>query len=176
MKGKQKIAVAFKSQREFFDYQAFLIVSESAVETYKDAFRLKAWDGTPWAALSPGYNPGYGEMMVRDTNLVNSIRPTVEEPDRVIISAGNSKVPYARIHNEGGVIVKYARSETFNRNRFKSGKTQGKYKKGTTKGQGFTFKEHTIVMPQRQYMGYGLHLKRYMSGRLIEAHNQIPNQ
>ncbi len=89
MKDKQKISVAFKSQREFFDKQAFLIVSESAVETYKDAFRLKAWDGTPWPALSPGYNPGYGEMMVRDTNLVNSIRHTVEEHDRVKIKAGN---------------------------------------------------------------------------------------
>lgn len=72
-------------------------------------------------------------------------------------------VPYAEIHNNGGTIHQAARSETFKRNRhtesitYKRGKNAGKYKqvkgqfaKGTTQGQGFTFKERNITIPRRQ--------------------------
>jgi phage gpG-like protein len=63
-----------------------------------------------------------------------------------------NNVPYAKIHNEGGVIHQSARSETFQRNRYKRGNKTGAFKKGVQPmKQGFTFKERTITIPKRQF-------------------------
>ncbi|MDM8176857.1 phage virion morphogenesis protein [Olivibacter sp. 47] len=67
--------------------------------------------------------------------------------------------PYASIHNFGGVINRAARSENFVRNRYSRGKRgkmfggMGAFKKGTTAGQGLSFKAYRINMPQRQFIG-----------------------
>ncbi len=75
------------------------IVAETATEYYKDAFRVKGFDGNPWA---PAKHPKRtGSLLIDSGNLLNSIRPAVVTPGRVVISAGNSKVPYAAVHNEG---------------------------------------------------------------------------
>ncbi|GJQ32625.1 MAG: hypothetical protein HBSAPP04_14640 [Ignavibacteriaceae bacterium] len=69
---------------------------------------------------------------------------------------------YAPIHQFGGTIERAARSETFKRKRWtkdkftKKGeliqKRKGQFRKGTTAGQGFTMKAHTITIPARPYL------------------------
>ncbi|RZK37833.1 MAG: hypothetical protein EOO61_08515 [Hymenobacter sp.] len=93
----------------------------------------------------------------------------------------NSKVPYAQIHNEGGIIARNARSEIFVRNRYKIGAKgkafggQGLYKKGIKTGdgkktlQGLTFKAYTIKIPQRQFMGHSAILNKRIIKRLKES-------
>jgi hypothetical protein len=67
-------------------------------------------------------------------------------------------VPYARVHNEGETINRPARSETFVRNRYTKGPKskyfggQGAYKKGTTPGQGLSFKAYSYQMPARPFL------------------------
>lgn len=75
------------------------IVAETATEYYKSTFRKKAFDGNPWA---PAKVPkATGSLLIDSGALLNSIRPAVVTPARVVISAGNEKVDYARAHNEG---------------------------------------------------------------------------
>ena len=76
------------------------IIAETATEYYKGAFTRKEFGGKPW---TPNKHPKQkGSLMVDSGNLMNSIHPAVVSPQKVVISAGNDKVPYARIQNEGG--------------------------------------------------------------------------
>lgn len=61
--------------------------------------------------------------------------------DRVSIGVDLSKVPYARIHNEGGRVVQYVKAHT--RKHRKAGKRY--------QVQAFSRK---LNMPQRKYIGY----------------------
>lgn len=75
------------------------IVAETATEEFKQSFRDKGFDGNPWA---PAKHPrGNGSLLIDSGALVNSIRPAVVSRERVVISAGNEKVVYAKTHNEG---------------------------------------------------------------------------
>lgn len=64
-----------------------------------------------------------------------------------------TNVEYAPIHEFGGVIHRFARSETFLRKRFVKGTKAGKFKKGTAGfGQGFTFGAYSINIPARPFL------------------------
>jgi len=76
------------------------IIAETAAEYYKDSFRRKAFDGKSWARTKKRT----GSTLVESSNLMNSIRPVTVTPTQVIIAAGNEKVAYARVHNEGGIV------------------------------------------------------------------------
>lgn len=79
--------------------EAAEIVAETATEYYKETFKKKAFDGNPWSpAVCPRKN---GSLLIDSGALLNSIRPAVVTPERVVISAGNDKVDYAQTHNEG---------------------------------------------------------------------------
>jgi len=155
------------------------IIAETAVEHFKEGFISKSWEGVPWAPYkNKKREPKKGSLMMRTNNLFSSIRPSEVNPSLVTISAGSPKVPYARIHNEGGVINKAARSETFVRNRYTKGKKakafggMGLYKGGTKAGKGLTFKAHSITMPQRQFMGVSASLNLRIMNRLKAAFNK----
>lgn len=81
-------------------------------------------------------------------------------------------VEYAAIHNEGGTITRHARSELFVRNRISKGKRKGKFKKGTTAGQGLTFKESSHTMPKRQFMGPSVTLDRELEDLAVDLISQ----
>jgi phage virion morphogenesis protein len=68
------------------------------------------------------------------------------------VSIGTNKV-YGAIHQLGGVITQGARSELFIRNRYVRGAKKGAFKKGSVAGRGLTFKDRTINMPARPYLG-----------------------
>ncbi|MEA5461566.1 phage virion morphogenesis protein [Arcicella sp. LKC2W] len=89
-----------------------------------------------------------------------------------LIQIGTDAV-YAKIHNEGGTITLPARSETFKRERHTSGKKKGKFSGGTTSGQGFTFKESKITIPQRQFIGKSKQLEQQIKDKIIKDLKRI---
>ncbi|MGE0931677.1 phage virion morphogenesis protein [Peijinzhouia sedimentorum] len=154
-KAKAQIEKFFKKHHQFFDEKVPRLIGRRAVNYYKDTFRKKAFDGKPWPAVSKKYKPKGGSLMVRSSKLINSIGNPIAEKSRIVIRAGGSKVPYARVHNTGGVIKRAARTETFRRNR-----SGNRFTRGTTAGRGFTFKKSQFRMPKRQFIGYSAELNR----------------
>jgi phage gpG-like protein len=73
---------------------------KTAVEFFKERFQTKEWEGEPRPQTNRVVRKG--SLLVRKSDLVNSIRPSLVTFDKVRISAGNEKASYPRIHNEGG--------------------------------------------------------------------------
>ena len=147
----QKLTAFFAKLEEKIQVAVPPIVAESAVEYFKESFRTKSFNGVAWDKTKRPVRRG--SLMVRSGALMASIRPASVTAEKIVISAGSSKVPYAKIQNEGGAISRAARSELFARNRHTKGKKKGLFKKGTTAGRGFTFSAYTYNMPARPFMG-----------------------
>ena len=124
------------------------VVAEEAVEYSRTRFSEKAFDGKPWKPVSPKYKPRRGTLMVRSSELLNSIHVSQVTPQKVVISAGNSKAPYAQVHNEGftGSVVIPA------------------HDRRTKKGNTVQVKAHKRMMriPQRQFLGACPELERIL--------------
>jgi len=112
--------------------------------------RLGGWPQLAKSTLKDKTRKGYTSgMLIRKGNLLRSISTRFDNNESI---AGTNKV-YARILQEGGKITMAARSETFNRARYKKGDKKGRFKKGkSAPGQGFTFKAHTITIPARPFL------------------------
>lgn len=115
------------------------MVAERATEYFKERFKEKEFDGTPWPGPGPNYKRTNGSLLVDTSALMNSIRPCLISAEKTVISAGNSKVGYAKAHNEGfigSVVVK-------------------EHKRTSKKGKKYTVKQHTQnrKIPQRQFVG-----------------------
>lgn len=125
------------------------IIAEKATEFYKQRFTTKEWEGIPWPQTK---NPvKVGSLMVRSGKTMASVKPSVVTPEVVKISAGGTKAPQAKIHNEGGIIDvpvtpqmrKFAWAMNY------------KTKDDKWKGLALTKKQTLrINMPKRQYMGH----------------------
>lgn len=131
------------------------IIADTAVEYFKERFTEKSYDGNPWA---PGKPKRTGSLLVQSGALLNSIRPTYIGRDKVTISAGDLKVDYARIHNEG-----------FN------GKVTVNPFSRTRNGKVEDVKQFTRQMniPKRQFMGKAGELAKKLHDRLEPALNEI---
>lgn len=170
MNNAEKINAWFDRFEHKMDNVVPGVIAETATAYYKQSFIEKGFDGKKWPETEKPVKKG--SLMVRSSDLVNSVRPSVVNSSRVRISAGSSKVPYAKIQNEGGVINRAARSETFVRNRYKSGPKskafggQGLFKKGTTAGQGYSFKAYSITIPARPFMRPSAILNKLIIQRL----------
>jgi len=131
-----------------------ILAGNEVVNFAKDRFRFSNWRGNsikPWKKRASKHKKDKGRaILVQSGRLKRSIRVTQRSSTMVAVG---SDVPYAKIHNEGGTIHQAARSDTFKRNRYQKGTNKGLFKRGTTAGQGFTFKKRTINMPQRQILG-----------------------
>lgn len=121
------------------------IVAEGATTYFKESFQTKGFDSNPWQA---GRAKKTGSLMVESGNLMNSINPVLISPTKVIISAGNDKVDYARPHNEG-----FQGSVTIN---------------PFTRKNGQQVKQHTRQMniPKRQFMGKASQLAERLSNQI----------
>lgn len=124
-----------------------MVANEALIYSQK-CFSEKAFDGKPWKPVSPKYKPRRGTLMVRSGNLLRNLRVAQVTPQKVVISAGNSKVPYAQVHNEGftGSVVVPA------------------YTRRTKKGKTVQVKAHKRMMriPQRQFLGACSELKHIL--------------
>lgn len=144
------------------------VVAETATEYYKERFKTQEWNSKPWPALSKKYaankTRGKGRILTRTGALQASIRPSTVTADQVVISAGNSKVPYARVHNEGLRIKGVAKVRGYTNSNF-----MGKGKKQKIKPH---TRNYDIQFPRRQFMGHSRTLNRILKDRLIKAFNQ----
>jgi len=126
------------------------IIAEKATEYYKSRFTVKAdVNGKAWPPAK--YPPSRGSLMVRSGNLVASIRPSVINSNRVVISAGSTKVPYAKLHNEGGEV---SIPVTKDMRKFAWAM---KYKTGDDRWKGLALSRKSVIrvnMPKRQFMGH----------------------
>lgn len=157
---RRKIAVASERVR----LNGTRIIAETATEYYKQRFTTKEWEGVPWPeAKNP---PSRGSLMVRSGALVSTIRPARVTPAEVTIRAGSPKVPYARIHNEGGTIWQ---KPTPKQRRFLWAKA---YAVGTGGEPAPRWKytaiskELIIPIPQRRFIGKSMELNRRIVTRL----------
>lgn len=135
------------------------IVADTATEYFKERFTEKSYDGNPW---TPAKKPKRtGSLLVNSGALVNSIRPSYIGRDKVTISAGDLKVDYARVHNEGfqgEVVVNPFR-------RVRNGKVED-------------VRAHTrnVNIPKRQFMGHADELAKKIHSRLQPVVNTISKQ
>lgn len=134
-----------------------IIVGTEVVNSAQENFHKQGFDGKKWKPLKNKKDSGR-KILLKSAMMLRSITIIRTTPTSVIV--GTQGVPYAQIHNEGGVIKRAARSETFVRNRYVKGKKSkyfggmGAFKKGTSQGKGLTFKAYSITMPQRQFLGF----------------------
>lgn len=156
--------------RLFDDFERFVtrdvpnIVAETATEYYHERFIEKNWDGKPWPKYNPYNNPKRneptkGSLLLRTTNLRRSVRPSLVRPDLVRISAGSSKVPYARAHNEG-----------FNGFQQVPGYVNSNF---MGKGQSVRIRGHRRYqrLPRRQFIGRSEIVNQNIKSRLIAELN-----
>lgn len=133
------------------------VVAETATEYYKETFAKKAWDGKPWVpAAAPRSN---GSLLIDSGNLLNSIRPAYVGRDKVTISAGNEKVVYAEVHNEGYTGPVTVKAHT----------------RRTKKWGAVNVREHTkqANIPQRQFLGKSDELAEQIHNRLNGLINSL---
>ena len=168
MNNEQKINTFFAQFDAQFNAMVPQIIAETATEYFKERFKAKNWDGVPW----PIYNvkgaknrkePSRGSLMLRSLNLFSSIVPSMVTANRVVISAGGSRAPYARVHNEGLRVRGIRNVRPFTNTNF-MGKGRRVQIKGHTRKVDFT-------MPRRQYMGHSPYLNNEIRERLIAAWN-----
>ena len=181
------IMTTFKDLHNFFetlrtDYlhtRVPNIVAESATEFFKQRFTSKEWEGTAWP--SARYPVAAGSLMLRSGALVNSIRPSMVGPGKVVVSAGGGKVPYARIHNEGGQIPVTLKMKKWAwAMHYRAGGTP---KDGAPTPQAKFYKAmalqkpgSVINMPRRQFMGISPRLNELILHTLKKDYNHFINR
>ena len=129
------------------------IAAVEAVNFSKERFVQKNWlsrTREPWKKRS---KEDRGSLMVRSGRLKRSIRKIKVTPNSVTIG---TDVPYARIHNEGGILNRTVNVRQHTR---------------TRKGRAETVKMHrrkmNTKMPKRQFIGESAILLRRIE-RLME--------
>lgn len=156
--------IAASSER--FRQNGTRVIAETATEFYKQRFTTKEWEGLSWkAAKNP---PQRGSLMVRSGALVSTIRPARVTPSEATIRAGSPRVPYARIHNEGGTIEQ---KPTPKQRRFFWAKVHAEGETADGNGLGrwgrtAVAKQLHITIPQRKFIGKSIALNRRIVERL----------
>lgn len=164
-----------KLTNEFFKNRVPNIIAEKATTFFKDRFTTKEWDGQPWPETKRPVKRG--TLMVRSSALINSIKPKTVTSEKVVISAGSDKVPYARIHNEGGVIDHPGGTPYFIDRKQKKAVFISK-KKATqwAKEHGHDLPvtgPHKIPVPMRRFMGESPFLNDYLFNAIRDAFNSL---
>lgn len=142
-------------------------LAEEAVDYFVENIEEgKDVNGKPFEQRDPDLRPG-GAVLQKRGNLRDSIRVTSNAGGEVRIAAGNSSVPYAQIHNEGGEItVTAAMKKFFWAMHIKAGK-----KSQVAEGwKALALKKvgSKITIPQRQYIGESEELERRLEELIQE--------
>lgn len=168
MNNIQNINAWFKTFEHRMHNDVPVIVAETAVSFYKSKFKTQEWDGVAWKALNTNYQKrkrrSKNKILTASGILMNSIHPSLISNNRVIISAGNTKAPYARIHNEGLRVIGTQKVRAYSNNNFMG------------KGKRVAIKAHTrkvnYKMHKRQFMGHSTQLNQQITSRLINYFNK----
>lgn len=152
------------------------IIGEYMVRSTEERFggQGPAPSGAPWAPLAKSTlrKKKHSKILTESGALRGDIHYRLLGTRGVSIGT-TGRVPYAAIHQFGGVIEQAARSEIFVRNRYARGAKKGSFKKGTTAGRGFTFGARRIAIPARPFLGVSAtdsnsivgHINRYLASR-----------
>ena len=130
------------------------VVGNVVINDTLDNFRDESFDNVKWQGRVNKKDTRH--LLIKSGNLRRSIRIISTTMTSVVIG---SDVPYASVHNYGDQIDRYARTETFVRNRYKVGPKgkmfggMGAFKKGTSPGRGLSFKAYSYNMPKRTFLG-----------------------
>lgn len=101
---------------------------------------------------------------------MNSIRPAEVGPERVVISAGNAQVPYAKVHNEGFDGEVTVKSHI----RRKKGSNSQKNKNVLYGGDALvTEHKRNMHVVKRQFLGESKELADRIKTRLDDAIDNI---
>ncbi|WP_286767171.1 MULTISPECIES: phage virion morphogenesis protein [Sphingobacterium] len=160
MSNQQNIADFFKDFERRVNYVKEAlpeIVGTEVVNSALDNFKTESYFGEKWKERKDKKNKK--KLLVNTGTLQRSPRVILSSPGMVTVG---SDVPYAEVHNDGGTISRASRSETFIRNRYKNGSKKGRFKKGTTDGQGQTYKAYSYSMPMRKFLGPHPKLKAHL--------------
>lgn len=173
MAESKKVNIFFETlEKQFLRDIVPRIIAEEATKFYKQRFTVKAdVNNSPWPqAKNP---PKRGSLMVRSGNLLASIRPSKVTSTRVVVSAGSSKVPYAQLHNEGGVVDVPVTKQM---RRFAWAM---KYKTGDDRWKGLALTKRAslrIGIPKRQFMGHSKQLDRQIISSVKTAFKSLFNR
>lgn len=150
----QELTKKLKTVAKEIQHDCANIIAETSVEYFKDSFKRKAFNGRSWKRTVKRT----GSTLIESGNLMNSIRPTEVTDKKVVIAAGNEKVAYARVHNEGG--VQYVKPH------HRAGR---KDKRHQVKG-------YSYKATKRQFMGESQELNEAINKRITEHLKQQFNQ
>ncbi len=165
MNAQQQINDWFNRFEHKFETAVPTIIAETATEYFQEAFNKQAWDKTPWEPLNKKYaskkTRGKGRILTASGILQRSIRPTEVTANKIVITGGNSKTPYARVHNEGLRVSGSRNVRNYTNKNFMG------------KGKPVKIKAHTRTvnyqMKQRQFMGHSIYLNQAIRDRLTLA-------
>lgn len=138
-----------------------------AVTFSKKRFDEKAWSDTstqPWQKRKPGSPRNKGRALLMDSGrLKGSIRRISVSPTMAIIG---TSVPYAKIHNEGGVL----QPKVTKKMRGFAWKMYYATKEPKWKGLALTKKKTlNIKIPQRKFLGHSVVMNKQIK-RVITSH------
>lgn len=109
-------------------------------------------------------------ILVKSGDLRRSIKVVRTTSDSVTLG---SDLPYSKIHNEGGKIEKKERKGTINFKLYRDGRSRFAKAKNANFQQDAIFKEHTINIPQRKFMGNSASLIRNLKDKLQKGIKRI---
>ncbi len=134
-KNFQKIKLDIKKYGDLFN-DFSLIAGEEAVKLFQENFTKQGWQGEtfqPWQRKK--VDNDWGILLSDNQNSLQKSIHIASKTDRQVIIATADNKPYARIHNEGGMI--YVRP----------------HKRTSKNGKRHNVKGHAYKMPKRQFMG-----------------------
>ena len=166
MTNQQKIDQAFERfNQRIRELEQILpqVLANEAINDVIENFETESFNNTPWPKRKD--KKDLRKLLVKSGILRRS--PQVYGFRARGFTLG-SDIPYASVHNNGEIVNKMARSETFTRNRITKGIKKGRFRKGVESGQGFSFKAYSYKMPMRRFIGDSTKLRR----RLYNAGQQ----
>ena len=138
-----------------------LMIGKEAENFFKDSFKNQAWEGVQWEERKrKDKNPKRRALLVKTGRLRRSIRIREVSFGKVVVG---TDVPYAQIHNEGGIIT--------------GTQNVSAHKVRSHERRGSRVREHqrvayvrtvNIAIPKRQFMGESALLNQKVE-KLIET-------
>lgn len=149
-------------------------IGNLAERHFKESFRKKGWMDAGLDMWPPRKSGTRGSLMVVSGALKRSIHRSGMTANSVTITAGDAKVPYAAIHNEGGIThpTVTARMRKFAWARAAGARTPGEaasWKALATTRKG----KLDVKIPKRKYMGRSAHLDKMTLEMIIRELNTI---
>lgn len=165
-------------------------VAVTSEEFFKSRFdKGRDLDGKPYKDRNPDIRPG-SRVLVGRGHLRNSIRIKQANLNAVIIQAGNRRVPYAQIHNEGGTIrvtqkmkryfwalhTKHKRKVKMKQNGKPRASSRGNNKKAEFyKAMALKKAGSVIKIPQRSFIGNSRALTRILESSINKRFEAFAN-